>query len=91
MKERSSSRKQQKPTMKRKARKEGVTIGMDLGDKTSRYCVLSKDGEILHEGEVPTTKAGMAEASGCFRAGPDRRGSWNPFALGESFAARVGP
>jgi transposase len=58
MKKRSSSRKQQKPTMKRKARKEGVTIGMDLGDKASRYCVLSKDGEILHEGEVPTTKVG---------------------------------
>src|SRR5580658_9074009 len=66
MKKRSSSRKQQKPTMKRKARKEGVTIGMDLGDKASRYCVLSKDGEILHEGEVPTTKAGMAEAFGSF-------------------------
>ena len=63
MKKRSSSRKQQKPTMKRKARKECVTIGMDLGDKTSRYCVLSKDGEILHEGEVPTTKAGMAAES----------------------------
>jgi transposase len=66
MKKRSSSRKQQKPTMRRKARKEGVRIGMDLGDKTSRYCVLSKDGGILHEREVPTTKAGMAEAFGSF-------------------------
>ena len=36
---------------------------MDLGDKTSRYCMLSKDGEIFHEGEVPTTKAGMVERS----------------------------
>jgi transposase len=58
MKRRSSSRKQQKPTMKRKARKEGVTIGINLGDKTSRYCLLSDDREILHEGEVPTTKLG---------------------------------
>jgi len=64
MKKRSSSREQQKPTMKRKGRKEGATIGMDLGDRTSRYCALSKDGEILHEGEVPTTKAGMVEAFG---------------------------
>jgi transposase len=66
MKKRSSSRKQQKPTMKRKARKEGVTIGINLGDKTSRYCLLSDDGEILHEGEVPTTKTGMAKAFGSF-------------------------
>jgi transposase len=82
MKKRSSSRKQQKPTMRRKARKEGVRIGMDLGDKTSRYCALSKDGEILHEGEVATTKAGMAEAWFLMRA---------RITLGEPFVARVGP
>jgi transposase len=66
MKKRSSSRKNHKPRVKSKGAQEGVTIGMDLGDRTSRYCVLSKDGEILHEGEVPTTKAGMAEAFGSF-------------------------
>jgi len=38
-----------------------MTIGMDLGDKTSRYCVLGNTGEVVSEGSVPTTKKGMAE------------------------------
>jgi hypothetical protein len=31
-----------------------ITIGMDLGDRTSRYCELQ--GEAMREGSVPTTK-----------------------------------
>jgi len=65
MKKRSSSPKSQKqPIVKTKGTQARVTIGMDLGDKTSRYCMLSKEGEILREGQVATTKAGMAEAFG---------------------------
>ena len=42
------------------ARKEGpVTIGMDLGDKTSRYCVLSDEGEVVSESSVATTRKAM--------------------------------
>jgi hypothetical protein len=52
MKKRSSSQKIQKPTLKTKGTKERVTIGMDLGDKTSRYCMLSSEGEIIREGQV---------------------------------------
>src|SRR5882672_5856433 len=37
-----------------------ITIGMDLGDKTSRYCVLGANGELLSEGSVATTKKAMA-------------------------------
>jgi transposase len=37
---------------------------MDLGDKTSRYCLLSDAGEILREGQVATTKAGMTGTFG---------------------------
>ena len=45
-----------------RARKGGpITIGMDLGDKTSRYCVLGDNGEVLSEGSVATTKKAMAE------------------------------
>jgi transposase len=44
------------------ARKQGpITIGMDLGDKTSRYCVLGDNGERLSEGSVATTRKGMAQ------------------------------
>ena len=44
------------------ARKEGpITIGMDLGDKTSRYCVLGENGERLSEGSVATTRKAMTQ------------------------------
>lgn len=44
------------------ARKEGpITIGMDLGDKTSRYCVLGENGERLSEGSVATTRKAMMQ------------------------------
>jgi transposase len=44
------------------ARTEGpITIGMDLGDKTSRYCVLGGNGEVLSEGSVGTTKQAMTQ------------------------------
>ena len=42
-----------------------ITIGLDLGDKTSRYCVLDENGEVEAEGSVATTKKGMAEKFGC--------------------------
>ena len=64
MKKRSSSQKSQKRAVKAKSTQERVTIGMDLGDKTSRHCMLSSEGEILREGQVPTSKAGMVEAFG---------------------------
>ncbi len=44
------------------ARQQGpITIGMDLGDKTSRYCVLGENGEVLSEGSVATTRKAMAQ------------------------------
>ena len=64
MKKRSSSRQNPKPAVKAKRVRRSVTIGMDLGDKTSRYCLLSDEGEILREGQVGTTKAGMTETFG---------------------------
>jgi len=38
-----------------------LTIGMDLGDKTSRYCVLNGAGEVLEQGACPTTRKGMTQ------------------------------
>ncbi|HWY47003.1 MAG TPA: hypothetical protein VNX70_06455, partial [Bryobacteraceae bacterium] len=37
-----------------------MTIGMDLGDKTSRYCVLGANDEQL-EGSVAMNKKAMAQ------------------------------
>jgi len=64
MKKRSSSQKIQKARVKTKRAQESVTIGMDLGDRTSRYCMLGSEGESLREGQVQTSKAGMLEAFG---------------------------
>ena len=44
-----------------------ITIGMDLGDKTSRYCVLDEQGEIAREGSVGTTKKALAQKFGALR------------------------
>jgi transposase len=54
----------QSPRQARKASRGPITIGMDLGDKTSRYCVLDDRGELAGEGSVATTKKAMAEKFG---------------------------
>jgi transposase len=36
-----------------------LTIGLDLGDRTSRYCILDEAGEVVSEGHLPTTGAGL--------------------------------
>jgi transposase len=46
---------------------ESITIGMDLGDRTCRYCVLDGGGEIKEEGSVPTSKRGMMQTFGARR------------------------
>lgn len=52
------------------ARKQGpITIGMDLGDKSSRYCVLDSHGELELEGSVATTKKAMTQKFGAMRRG----------------------
>jgi len=47
-----------------KNRQRSITIGMDLGDKTSHYCVLDSEDEMKREGTVATTKKGMKQRFG---------------------------
>jgi predicted NBD/HSP70 family sugar kinase len=35
------------------------TVGMDLGDRTSHFCVLDEDGEVVERGKVQTTREGF--------------------------------
>src|SRR5271168_4417830 len=37
-----------------------LTIGLDLGDRTSHYCILNEAGEVILEQELPTTAKGIA-------------------------------
>jgi transposase len=32
----------------------GITIGLDLGDKYSQYCMLGRDGQVVQEGRIRT-------------------------------------
>jgi transposase len=38
-----------------------LTVGVDLGDKWSRYCILDLQGETLSEGSLQTRQAELAE------------------------------
>jgi activator of 2-hydroxyglutaryl-CoA dehydratase len=55
---------EQKKKRKEKKRAEQITIGVDLGDKTSWYCVLDNEGEVIKKGSVATTKKGIEETFG---------------------------
>ena len=65
MKKHSTAKKNQraltntKKQIEKMAAKQRLTIGLDLGDRTSRYCILDAEGEVLSEGELPTTKTGL--------------------------------
>jgi transposase len=37
------------------------TIGVDLGDRWSRYCVVDRNGEIVKEDRVPTSAAAIEQ------------------------------
>jgi hypothetical protein len=41
------------------AAEQRLTIGLDLGDHSSRYCILDAGGEVVSEGQLPTTKTGL--------------------------------
>lgn len=45
-------------------RKQQITIGLDLGDRSSRYCALDEEGELLFERSVATTKTGLNQVFG---------------------------
>ena len=60
MKKNSSGCKSPKASIKA-TKSTNVTAGMDLGDKTSRYCMLDENGEVLREASVGTTKEAIAQ------------------------------
>jgi transposase len=66
MKKNSSKGKDVKQDLKEEQKlwKRPLTIGMDLGDRTSRYCILDGNGEQVREGSVGTTKAAMTQLYG---------------------------
>ena len=47
-----------------KPNRDGLTVGVDLGDRWSNYCILGLDGETLLEGELPTSQQHFTEFFG---------------------------
>jgi transposase len=41
-----------------------ITVGIDLGDRSSRYCVVDAEGEVVQEGSTATTPKGLAQVFG---------------------------
>ncbi len=49
-----------------------LTIGLDLGDRSSWYCVLDEAGEVLREQKLGTTPKAMREGFGACRGAGSR-------------------
>jgi transposase len=48
-----------KGQLRRMAAKQRLTVGLDLGDRSSLYCILNEAGEKASEDQLSTTKAGL--------------------------------
>jgi transposase len=46
----------------RKAAEPQWSVGLDLGDRTSRYAIVDREGELIEEGECVNTPAGLTKA-----------------------------
>jgi transposase len=62
--------------------KQKLTIGVDLGDRWSFYCVLDEAGKIMEQ-EVPTTPEAMKETFSRIPQKSHRTGDRNTFAMGK--------
>ena len=67
-----------------------LTIGVDLGDRSSAYCVLNEAGEIILEHKLPTTPEAMKQVFGSMPRVSHGDGDGDAFSVGESFVDRAG-
>ncbi len=66
------------------------TVGVDLGDRFSRYCVLNREGEVIEEGRIRTHEEGFRRQ---WEGEPRQRigaGNGNAFALDQPSVAGFG-
>src|SRR5436190_10458336 len=42
-----------------KVQREGLTVGLEVGDKISHYCVLNEEAEVVERGKLKTTPAAL--------------------------------
>jgi transposase len=51
--------KEQQKRIRQLAAKGRLTIGLDLGDQTTRYCIVDEEANVVSEEQLPTTRAGL--------------------------------
>ena len=68
---------------------QSLTIRLDLGDRSSHYCVLDEKGRILVESKVATSPNAMVAVFGGDTAGSHRAGNRDAFAVGKSAIERT--
>ena len=74
----------------KKISRQKLTVGLDLGDRNSWYCVLDESGQIQLEQRVRTNAKALREVFRRDAAQSDRTGNRDAFALDQSLAQRVG-
>ena len=67
----------------RNFREQKLTIGLDLGDRSSWYCILDEAGEVVLEQRLVHDSEGDERSVRENAAEPDRIGNGDAFALGE--------
>jgi hypothetical protein len=70
---------------------DAITIGIDLGDRTSQYCVVNAKGEVIERAAVTTTNKGMAQAIGSRRQSRVAIEVGDPFAVGQPAFEKLRP
>jgi transposase len=45
-------------------KRDGITIGLDLGERRHRFCVLGESGQVVEEGSVTNNRVALSELSG---------------------------
>jgi hypothetical protein len=66
------------------------TVGLDLGDRWSWYCVLDEHGDVVLEHKLSTAPKALREVFGAMPAQPGGAGDGDAFAVGKSVNERVG-
>jgi predicted NBD/HSP70 family sugar kinase len=68
-----------------------LTIGLDLGDRSSHYCILDEAGEVILEHNFSTTPKGIHQVFNKIPRSRVALRNRDPFSVGQSAAQPVGP
>ena len=73
------------------ADKPEMTLGLDMGDRYSHYCLLNADGDVVEEGRMQSTEAALRRHFEGEPPPPLRLGMRHSFTLGQPVAHRARP